>query len=67
MKYLFLPNEIIFLTVHYACEHDMCRPVFRDKHPGDERTLYSPDECKHCILRTKRAYERRMEKLGGRL
>jgi hypothetical protein len=64
-------HELIFLTVHYDCGHDACRPVYRITASFDQldgkRDIFSPARCKLCTLLQARALERRMEKHGGRL
>lgn len=65
-------SGLIFLTVHYACGQPMLRPVRRihatvDQLSGKSREVFSPNNCKHCVQRQKRALEARIEKHGGRL
>jgi hypothetical protein len=58
--------EYVHVTVHYACGHDMCRPVRRD----DESTMsqvsngimFDYHNCKHCTATHLRALERQMER-----
>jgi hypothetical protein len=61
--------ELIYLTVHYACGHDMLRPVRRITASFEQlanyiREIYSPDWCQLCssITAAKQATarERRM-------
>jgi hypothetical protein len=59
------PHELIFLTVHYECMHDMLRPVRRitasfDQLANNSREIFSPDPCSLCssITRAKQATAR---------
>jgi hypothetical protein len=57
--------ERIFLTVRYACGHDMLRTVFRIRHgESDVRSIGDTGLCRHCKARDSRAYDLKMEKAG---
>ncbi len=59
----------IYITVHYACRHDMLRPVRRDDgltlSQVSNGELVSPYRCIHCYEETARKHalhdERRRE------
>ncbi len=62
--------ELYFVTVMYACGHEMLRAKQRGDMTLQElaqapREIMSPFNCRHCNLRTVRALERRMEKARG--
>ena len=61
--------ELYFVTVMYACGHEMLRAKQRGAMTLRElaeapREIMSPFNCRHCNRQTARVLERRMEKAG---
>ncbi len=65
--------EHIYYTVLYACGHyalravrttgrELPREMTFEMSDTDDRLLFSPHDCKHCIKRVERARERSYEK-----
>ena len=60
--------EIIYITTHYACGHDMLRAIRRDDAYSlrfidkEARTWYVGARCKACSMKARRAFELRMER-----
>ncbi len=64
--------EWIYVTIHYACEHQTLRPMRRDAYERDypmhahedNRNIQAFENCTACQAITVRAWERKMERRG---
>lgn len=64
--------EWIYVTIHYACNHEALRPMRREAYEQDfpmhaqldDRTIQAPENCPACSVSVLRAWERKMERRG---